>query len=101
MGIAVVPEQDTPAGVAVGKWIVAVGILVGTKKKRTVGVDKAKSTVASGNVKDAVAILMGSPVHQGRSVSVGKAGGILVGAAEVDRNWTRSQTDPRMSNLAA
>ena len=90
MGIVAVPEQGTPAGVAVGKWIVAVGILVGMEKRRTVVADKAKSTVASGNAEDAVAILMGSPVHQGMSGSVGKADGILVGAAEVDRNWARS-----------
>lgn len=91
VGIGAVPDQDTPAAMAVCKWTVAVGILIGAEKRQNVGADKVeKLTVASGRVEDAVATSMGSSVHQGRLGSVGKAVWMIVGAAGVGYNWTHS-----------
>jgi len=95
--IVAVRERDTPAAVE-DKWIVVAGIPAEVADKRTAGVDTSeRSAVVGGNVKGGiVSILMGNPVHQGRSKPGGKAVGIFVYAAEVDYSQTRLETDRMM-----
>ena len=81
-------ERDTPVATAEGKWIVAAGILAEVEDKRTAGANILKGlTVAGRNLnenEEVVAILMGSSVHQGRSMSVGKMVEMFALTVEVD-----------------